>query len=259
MNEADALCHADDADAENVRKKLPATQKKYRLKELSLDPGEGGKYKLRGSINPDEERQESLKPGDIPSHVEWGGENAAGGTSMTADPLVPGLAGGSVPREESELWKLVNPASIKRPRESDKKEVRLYVRGHLLNHNLGGPGINKNLTPISYDANHDHLVRIEQPLKDLFRDKKNAKEPVFVKYVVKVRDAVGAAPTTGVAEAETRLTAGFDCEWYEQEPDLKTNPPAFTKKSGGEHREGFIQNVPPFPHSESTESEEALA
>jgi DNA/RNA non-specific endonuclease len=253
MNEADALCHADDADAATVQKKLPAIQKMYRLKELSLDPGADGTFTLKGSINPTREEKEKLKPGDIPSHVEWGPENAAGGTSMIADPLVPGLAGGSVPREESSLWQEVKPDKIKRPRASDQKEVRLYVRGHLLNHNLGGPGTNKNLTPITYDANHEHLVQVEQPLKELFAAKK--KEPVYVKYTVRVLGAAGGAATEGVVPAETQLTAGFDCEWYEVEPD---GPSKFKTKSNGAHvTRRVIPNVPPFPHSESSELEEA--
>jgi hypothetical protein len=44
---------------------------------------------------------------------------------------------GSAPHETCDLWNAVN---AKRP---DK-----YVRGHLLNHNLFGPGINANMTPI---------------------------------------------------------------------------------------------------------------
>ena len=256
MNEADALCHADDADAATVRKQLPAIQKKYRLKELSLDPDKEGEFSLLGSINPTKKQVENLEPGDVPSDVKWGAENAAGGTSMIANPLTPGLEGGSVPHEESDLWKEVKPEKIMRPRASDQKEVRLYVRGHLLNHNLGGPGTNKNLTPITYGANHEHLVQIEKPLKDLFKDKKSKKEPVYVTYTVTALPAAGAAKTEGVVDAETQLTRGFDCEWYELTPVLADGPLTFKKKSGGEGRNAVILNVPPFPHAESAEGED---
>jgi hypothetical protein len=41
------------------------------------------------------------------------------------------------------------------------------VRGHLLNHDLGGFGIPANLYPISTKANREHSARVEQPVKHL--------------------------------------------------------------------------------------------
>jgi hypothetical protein len=42
----------------------------------------------------------------------------------------------------------------------------LFVKGHLLNENLGGPGNTwKNLTPITQQANSDHKNKFENPLK----------------------------------------------------------------------------------------------
>lgn len=41
-----------------------------------------------------------------------------------------------------------------------------WVRGHLLNHNIGGPGDDqRNLTPITKKANHDHLKLVETAAK----------------------------------------------------------------------------------------------
>ena len=40
-----------------------------------------------------------------------------------------------------------------------------WVRGHLLNHNLGGPGEQRNLTPITKKANSQHHSLIEALLK----------------------------------------------------------------------------------------------
>ncbi len=42
-----------------------------------------------------------------------------------------------------------------------------FVRGHLLNANLGGLGVAENLFPITPDLNHAHLEQIETPVKSL--------------------------------------------------------------------------------------------
>ncbi|TXI36525.1 MAG: hypothetical protein E6Q59_09215 [Nitrosomonas sp.] len=44
------------------------------------------------------------------------------------------------------------------------------VRGHLLNHDLGGHAIPENLYPISTKANSDHSARVEQPVKKLLNE-----------------------------------------------------------------------------------------
>jgi hypothetical protein len=63
---------------------------------------------------------------------------------MVANPLSinPGGLAGSQPREESKLWKIVN-----------KRYPGEFVQGHLLNHHVHGPGIKKNLIPITRRAN----------------------------------------------------------------------------------------------------------
>ena len=41
------------------------------------------------------------------------------------------------------------------------------VRGHLLNHDLGGKGIPENLFPITAEANHIHRDSVETPTKEM--------------------------------------------------------------------------------------------
>ncbi|KAA6346930.1 hypothetical protein EZS27_005564 [termite gut metagenome] len=49
-----------------------------------------------------------------------------------------------------------------------------YVRGHLLNHDLGGQAIDENLYPITSKANHLHSMYVESPIKRrLAEGKKN--------------------------------------------------------------------------------------
>lgn len=42
-----------------------------------------------------------------------------------------------------------------------------FIRGHLLNHNLGGPGLWFNMFPISGRANHLHTYAAEEEVKEL--------------------------------------------------------------------------------------------
>ncbi|WP_159447730.1 eCIS core domain-containing protein [Streptoalloteichus hindustanus] len=42
----------------------------------------------------------------------------------------------------------------------------LWIKGHLLNDNVGGPGESRNLTPLSHNANMDMKNRFEKPVKD---------------------------------------------------------------------------------------------
>jgi hypothetical protein len=77
------------------------------------------------------------------------------GKKMTADPLSSnrGKLAGSQPFEETPLWNDVN----RRP--------YTYVRGHLLNHHVHGPGMNLNLTPITRSANRKMESQFESYIK----------------------------------------------------------------------------------------------
>ena len=85
----------------------------------------------------------------------WGGD--IDGQSMLAEPLSlkPGKYAGSQPYQESALWKEV------------KKRRGTYVRGHLLNHHVHGPGINENLTPITIGLNGEMERKVEHQVKHM--------------------------------------------------------------------------------------------
>jgi hypothetical protein len=78
-----------------------------------------------------------------PTVATWDNPNEDG-VEMDAKPLSinPGGLAGSRPTQESMLWKRVNAMF---PGQ--------YVRGHLLNHNVHGPGVKQNLIPITREAN----------------------------------------------------------------------------------------------------------
>jgi hypothetical protein len=99
--------------------------------------------------------KEARPPSKIsyPEQQPWAGDSD--GKKMIAMPLSidPGGHSGSVPREESNLWSEVN------------NRTGEYVRGHLLNHHLHGPGTKVNMTPITRSLNADMEKQVEDKAK----------------------------------------------------------------------------------------------
>lgn len=118
--------------------------------------------------------------------VKWVTQDGEDGKSMTALPLSinPGEYAGSQPSEDSKLWKAV---SARHPGK--------YVRGHLLNHHVHGPGIMKNLIPITIGANNKMQSMAESDVK-----KAVLNENKILHFVVKV--TLFHSKVTGFPEAE---------------------------------------------------------
>jgi uncharacterized protein DUF4157/DNA/RNA non-specific endonuclease len=93
------------------------------------------------------------------SRVAWAGMRTVGGfptpTQMDASVLSIDSGGlvGSRPTQAPPLWTAVNVRS------------GVYIRGHLLNHHLFGPGTNENLVPITRETNAQMSSQVEEPLK----------------------------------------------------------------------------------------------
>lgn len=85
------------------------------------------------------------------------------------------------------------------------------VRGHLLNHDLGGFGIEENLYPISTKANADHSSKVEQNVKGELSDLDSlvsAKDQGYIYYNVTVK------------ENDTYKDAEFRCDWGVKAPGV---------------------------------------
>ncbi|MDJ0839631.1 MAG: DNA/RNA non-specific endonuclease [Acidobacteriota bacterium] len=93
---------------------------------------------------------------DYDSHGEDGGKVTA---KLSSD---PGGHSGSQPTQKSKLWKAVN------------KRKYTYVRGHLLNHHIYGPGIKENLTPITRILNTNMEVEVESEAKKAVLERNEA-------------------------------------------------------------------------------------
>src|SRR5262249_39809826 len=122
--------------------------------------------------------------------------------------------------------------------------VGLYIRGHLLNMKLGGPGTEENLTPISYSANSNHLNSVEKLLKTWINSPKRDR---MVHYEVHVDKPSGKTPPAGLKKEETVLAAGLSWKWREL---VATGPdpqhPTFKDKPGGQSDKGYVDND--WPH-----------
>ena len=85
----------------------------------------------------------------------------------------------------------------------NRKTKNLMIRGHLLNHDLGGFGVPENLYPISTGANKLHSVLVENPVKTTLKNAMD-KKPVSGKKPRVDYDVVVMG---------TGLDVYFDCKW----------------------------------------------
>ncbi|MBC3812171.1 hypothetical protein [Undibacterium aquatile] len=105
------------------------------------------------------------------------------------------------------------------------------VRGHLLNHDLGGFSIPENLYPISTEANADHSQKVEQKVKALLSaaERQHQRQPDSaprIEYEVDVEE--------GTAEDPSKAT--FKCSYgIENNPQSKVTVPSDL----GSHKGGF--------------------
>jgi len=111
------------------------------------------------------------------------------GKEMDANPLSldPGGLAGSQPFQETRLWKAVN------------QREGTYVRGHLLNHHVHGPGENRNLVPITGSANTTMEKQGEHIIK-----KAVISDNLVIHYNVKTE---GKQPQRKHVAAESELPA----------------------------------------------------
>jgi len=160
-----------------------------------------------------------------------------GGTMMVAHPLAEdNLTKGSKPdqsRDFPPIWDGLH--------QQKRDGHRLYIKGHLLNQKLGGPGDRiENITPFTYSANSTHEGQVESHLKDLIKKDSGA----MAHYEVHVNfPSSPRAPEPGILPAELELATSISTHWYELVEDKGT----LTKK-GADH-EDTIQNVPPYPQT----------
>lgn len=123
----------------------------------------------------------SYHPYDNDNSTYLGATNEVVGTQMEAwlDPNDP-VVGTSPGSDQQELM-----TSLKKRYNLKAHEL---IKGHLLNHDLGGYGVAQNLFPITKKANAEHLVNAEYGVKQaLIEAKKQVDGYDGVYYFVKVK------------------------------------------------------------------------
>ena len=170
-------------------KRVPVPDKTLDVQLRRIPPGNGGVF------------QRVTEIAHTPDYVTVGPssdtKNYRVGKSMTAkldvnDPVV-GTATGT-------NWTWMQYLRKQYPRAG-------VVRGHLLNHDLGGYAVDINLYPISTQANADHSEHVEQKVKKMLNTQggkaaaKQAYKRVF--YSVTVAETTAHDPSE----------AKFDCAW----------------------------------------------
>ncbi len=98
------------------------------------------------------------------------------GKKMEATKLGPNHPQGSPP-----LGGALNLLMKHLPTDPSSKNDEKYIKGHLLNDNLGGPGSAQNLYPITADANSQHVRQVESVVKNWVNN-----EGYWVYYKVQV-------------------------------------------------------------------------
>lgn len=86
-----------------------------------------------------------------------------------------------------------------------------YVRGHLLNDNLHGPGKWKNMTPLSVKGNKNHLNTTETLLKEVVESKQ------VIKYVITANYGL----SVDIPNAEQMNAANIDPSLHEDMVTLR--------------------------------------
>ena len=194
------LAAAQTSDTDALDDWFPRIKNRFRLVSLGYVGDFESGFRIEGGINPQieiEDEEEELKSKNLPikgkdaTKIVYETATVGGskvGVIMTADPLGADhpmgsdTGGGQAPL----MGQLpTNPKKFSEPN-------RRFVRGHLLNYDLGGPGEDRNLFPITAEANSKHSSKVEQTVKKWVNE-----DRLWVRYKVSVADATDLMPLKG--------------------------------------------------------------
>jgi hypothetical protein len=183
------LASAVSNDSDTLDNFFPRIKARFGLAELGYDGDFETGFDVVGKINPEFKlkKLEALKGTGIDNDLakgpitkitpyvsQLGGDEV--GIKMVAMPLGPDHPMGSEPSgQETLMAQMPTDPNVYGPADSR------YVKGHLLNHNIGGPGIPSNLFPITAHANSLHHAKVEKKIKNWVN-----KERYWVSYTVEI-------------------------------------------------------------------------
>jgi hypothetical protein len=201
------LVEAQVEDSEQLSTYFPRIRARFQLTSIGFET-EGEETRVSLQINPGVKKvsSELVKGRGIAgkvSNITYSSGTISGssdtvGLEMVADPLGPDHPAGSGASGQNNLMgKLVTEQT----NDADKK----YIRGHLLNDNVGGPGQARNQFPITAAANRTHEQQIESRVKTWVNV-----DRYWVYY--KVRVAVSEVDLSNASPRKNKVTARFLCE-----------------------------------------------
>jgi len=184
---------------------------RFALQEVVFsEDGNSYKIKLRATQQQNIEVAEPITSGtegiNMSSSVTYTSGTAAGDTvavGMVADPIGEDKTDGSTPQSgalSGVMNKLVTDTSQPNPSK--------YIRGHLLNHNIGGPGTSENMYPITGAANSQHRTSIEETVKGW------VDSHYWVYYSVSVNNISENIEFPNEKHPENWINSTFDCRAY---------------------------------------------
>lgn len=212
VQEVEAARQSSENPTETAEQKMPQVKAKYGLKDIKLVEDAPGKHHVQAEINP-------VASGTSfgfgrPKEAHWSGLQNDCGTYMLAY-IYPGtdVLKGSAPQGGTwpSWWNAAKPAS------SD-----WWVRGHLLNERLGGPGTKENLTPITKATNSRHHSTVEKLVKAA-----QSKNKMLAYSVKAIYDGVGPSLVDDRSKNPDKsvwpmITRELDCEWefFDENSDM---------------------------------------
>ena len=151
---------------------------------------------------------------------------------VEANPLtyLPGDQPGSPPKEDPPGWE--HAVNIDTDPATGKRRSN-WVRGHLLNENLHGPGVDWNLVPITQKTNSDMKGSAEAAAKRAIATKGNV-----IYYRAEVKFYGGQPPVSDFPE---RILVN----WGKLERAPGSSPPSFRPVDGSDNAYKFKQDAPP--------------
>ena len=105
--------------------------------------------------------------------------------------------------------------------EPKQKGPSKYIKGHLLNHNIGGPGTGKNMYPITAEANKKHNTSIEEKVKGWVE-----KQSYWVYYQVNVAGIKENIVHANQKHPDNFINSKFVCKAYIRHTDGQMHNPA---------------------------------
>ncbi|WP_189606592.1 eCIS core domain-containing protein [Saccharospirillum salsuginis] len=207
--------HVDDSDA--MADYFDRIKRRLALDEVGfVEQNDRFEVRLRAGNELRVSVSENLK-GDTPglnltNEISYRTGSAAGdtvGVDMEADNLGPSHGEGSGPGNSALSGVMDHLVTDPGNRNPSK-----YIKGHLLNDNIGGPGSSENLYPITAEANRSHETNVESIVKRWVNN-----EHYWVYYRVQVRNVSEHIEHPGRKDPDNWINAQFHCQAYIKKTD----------------------------------------